>query len=143
VTPGELRKRIPEHELVIVTSRSSGPGGQNINKVNTKVEIRFNVIESPSLTDTEKNLILLRLKNRISKSGTLIIKSQSERNQLRNRERAILKIYQLLSQALSEDHERILTVPTRESVERRLNEKRKRSEIKKVRKYPDNIIEGN
>lgn len=142
MTPEELRKRIPENELVVVTSRSSGPGGQNVNKVNTKVEIRFNVTVSPNLTDEEKDLILGRLKNRISLSGTLIIRSQSERNQLRNRERAISKLFLLLSEALSEDPERIPTGPTWGSVERRLNAKRKRGDIKKNRKLPGNISEG-
>jgi len=142
VTPEELRKRIPENELVIVTSRSSGPGGQNVNKVNTKVEIRFNLRDSPNLTDAEKDLILDRLKNRISISGTLIIRSQSERNQIRNRECAISKLFLLLSEALSEDPERIPTEPTRGSVEKRLNKKRKRGDIKKERKPPDNINEG-
>ena len=142
MTPEELRKRIPENELVIVTSRSSGPGGQNVNKVNTKVEIRFNLRDSPNLTDAEKDLILDRLKNRISISGTLIIRSQSERNQIRNRECAISKLFLLLSEALSEDPERIPTGPTRGSVEKRLNKKRKRGDIKKERKPPDNINEG-
>ena len=142
MTPEELRKRIPENELVIVTSRSSGPGGQNVNKVNTKVEIRFNLTDSTNLTDAEKDLIFERLKNRISISGTLIIRSQSERNQVRNRERAISKLFLLLSEALSEDPERIPTEPTRGSVEKRLNKKRKRGDIKKERKPPDNINEG-
>lgn len=141
MTPEELRKRIPENELVIVTSRSGGPGGQNVNKVNTKVEIRFNVTDSPNLTDAEKNLILGRLKNRISLSGTLIVRSQSERNQFRNRESAMSKLFLLLSEALSEDPERIPTGPTRGSVEKRLSAKRKRGDIKKDRKLSDNSTE--
>ncbi len=142
MTPEELRKRIPENELVIVTSRSSGPGGQNVNKVNTKVEIRFNINDSTNLTEAEKDLIHVGLKNRISSSGILIIRSQSERNQLRNRERAISKLFLLLSEALSEDPERVPTGPTRGSVEKRLNAKRKRGYIKKDRKLPGNITEG-
>lgn len=142
MTPEQLRKRIPENELVIVTSRSSGPGGQNVNKVNTKVEIRFKVTDSPNLTDEEKDLIHDRLKNRISASGILIIRSQSERNQFRNKEGAISKLYLLLSEALSEDPERVPTGPTRRSVEKRLNAKRKRGDIKKDRKPPDKIIEA-
>ena len=88
MTPDELKKRIPASELEMITSRSSGPGGQNVNKVNTKVEIRFNVKDSPFLSDAEKDLIFSRLKNRISASGIISVRSQSGRSQARNRELA-------------------------------------------------------
>jgi len=139
VTPGELKKRIPASELEMITSRSSGPGGQNVNKVNTKVEIRFNVKNSQALSAAEKNLILLRLQNRIAASGIIRVRSQSGRSQVRNRELASERLFVILAEALSTEPERIPSEPTRTSVEKRLGEKRKRADLKKIRKTPDQI----
>jgi len=134
VTPDELKKRIPASELEMITSRSSGPGGQNVNKVNTKVEIRFNVKDSPFLSDAEKDLIFSRLKNRISASGIISVRSQSGRSQARNRELASERLFAILAESLSTEPERIPSRPTRSSVEKRLGEKRKRADLKKTRK---------
>jgi len=134
VTPEELRERIPESEFTMLTSRSSGPGGQNVNKVSTKVEVRFNLQKSDYLSEAEKELILNTLGRRIKMSGELIVRSQSERSQFRNRQKAIEKIYILLSAALTKKPERKPTVPTKKSQLERLEEKQKRSHIKNLRK---------
>ena len=137
MTPEELKERIPDSEFVFLTSRSSGPGGQNVNKVNTKVEIRLSIEDSRYFSREEKNLILLKLKNRISVNGTLIITSQSERTQIQNKERALSKLFSLLSGALTENPERRSSSPTKASKLKRLDEKRKRGNMKRIRKDPD------
>ena len=134
MTQEELRERIPESEFKLLTSRSSGPGGQNVNKVSTKVEVRFNLQQSDYLSEAEKELILSKLERRIKMSGELIVRSQSERSQFRNRQKAIEKIYILLSAALTQKPERKATVPTIKSRMERLEEKQKRSYIKNLRK---------
>jgi ribosome-associated protein len=143
VTPEELKERIDTSELFFLTSRSSGPGGQNVNKVNTKVEVHFDFQHSNSLTEREKELISLKLKTRINSDGELIVKSQSERSQLKNKKKAIERIFILISEALAEKPVRELTLPTQKSRIERLDEKKRRGYIKKMRKdgsrEPDDI----
>jgi len=136
VTPEELKERIPENEFVIITSKSSGPGGQNVNKVNTKVELRFNVLLSTGLSAQEKELICTKLNKRISSVGELVVKSQSERSQFRNKINAIEKMLKIISVALTERPARKPTLPTIKSQTERVDEKRKRGKIKKMRKDP-------
>ena len=121
-------------ELTFSASRSSGPGGQNVNKVNTKVELRFKVMNSALLEQKEKDLLMKKLANRITAEGELVLVSQSERTQLKNKEAVIGKFYRLLTRALTPRKKRKLTKPSPESVEKRLEEKRIRSERKKQRK---------
>jgi ribosome-associated protein len=130
----ELKKRIRVSEFIFSASRSSGPGGQNVNKVNTKVELRFNVKESESLSDEEKEKILIRLKNKITTKGDLLIISQSARTQLLNRLKAEEKFYKLLCSALKDKPKRKATSPTIASSRERLEKKKKRSSLKKLRK---------
>jgi ribosome-associated protein len=132
--PEELAERKLDDELVLITSRSSGPGGQNVNKVNTKVELHFNIQRSVRLSDHEKQLISVELKNKINRNGDLILMSQSERSQLENKKRVIKKFYDLLSKALTVKKIRCQTRPTSGSKEKRIEEKKKRSEIKRLRK---------
>ncbi len=94
MSPGELRDRIPLSEIQYSASRSGGPGGQNVNKVSTKIELRFNVRNSVSLTETEKEKILVQLKNRINSEGELLIVSQTERTQLLNKKKSRGEILQ-------------------------------------------------
>jgi ribosome-associated protein len=134
VTPEEIKIRIPEGEFIFSTSRSGGPGGQNVNKVNTKVELRFNVRESDSLSAEEKNKIERKVKKRINSCGELLIVSQSERTQLSNKRKALERFYELLASALTEKKKRKKTMPTAASKAKRLEKKKIRGTTKKLRK---------
>jgi ribosome-associated protein len=120
-------------ELDFSASRSSGPGGQNVNKVSTKMELRFNVAGSLLLTVPEKELILEKLAARITASGELIVVSQSERTQLQNKEKVIEKFYMLITRALTPRKQRKPTMPSKASREERLEKKRQQSEKKERR----------
>lgn len=132
--PGKLKERIPISELRFTTSRSGGPGGQNVNKVNTKVELRFNVTGSSTLTSDEIEKILRRLKNKINADGDLIIVSQSERTQLMNRKKAVEKFFMIVAGSLTESAKRNKTTRTKASIRKRLEKKKKQSNIKKLRR---------
>jgi ribosome-associated protein len=134
MTPEELRIRNLEYELVFSTSRSSGPGGQNVNKVSTKVELRFNLHFSPNFSDEEKELLFSKLRNKINKENEIILVSQSERTQLMNRIAVTQKFYNIVSKALTIPLKRRSTRPTLKSKLKRLESKRSRSELKKLRK---------
>ncbi len=121
-------------ELKFSASRSSGPGGQNVNKVNSKVELRFHVDQSELLSENEKFMINLHCRNRINSEGELIITVQTDRSQLKNKEEAIEKFYQLITKALTPRKKRRPSAPTRSSVERRLKLKKESSEKKQLRK---------
>jgi len=124
-------------EFVFQASRSSGPGGQNVNKVNSKIELRFNVQESNILTEDQKQILLAKLSAKISLDGFLIVISQRDRSQLVNKEDAIRKIYGLIEKALLPVKRRKSTRPTRSSVEKRLAGKRIKADIKQNRQKLD------
>jgi len=125
-------------EFQFLTSRSSGPGGQNVNKVNSKVELRFDIQNSSLLTDDQKNILLVKLATKITSEGILSVVSQRDRSQLSNKEDAIEKLYLLISKALKPVKPRKNTRPTKGSVERRLTTKRIKAEIKQNRqKFED------
>ena len=132
-----LQNRDFSKEFVFSTSRSGGPGGQNVNKVSTKVELRFNVIESVLLWADEKEIILKILENKINKEGELILVSQSERSQLGNKEKVIEKFYTIISKALTPKKKRKPTKQTKASKEKRLDTKKVHSEKKGRRKSID------
>ncbi|MEI7663865.1 MAG: alternative ribosome rescue aminoacyl-tRNA hydrolase ArfB [Bacteroidota bacterium] len=123
-------------ELNYSASRSSGPGGQNVNKVSTKVELRFHVASSQLLTDAEKELLAVKLAARINLAGELLLVSQSERSQLKNRERVTEKFYDMIRRALTPRKRRKPTRPSLASKEERLETKRRQSE-KKARRRTD------
>lgn len=134
MTSEELISRGFDDELIFNASRSSGAGGQNVNKVNTKVELRFKVDGSQLLTPEEKELISTKLYSQISNEGFLIIVSQTERSQIKNKEKATEKFYELLAKALTKRKKRKPTSPTKVSKEKRLEGKRKQSTKKELRK---------
>lgn len=121
-------------ELTFTASRSSGPGGQNVNKLSTKVELRFNILQSPLLSEEEKAIILEKLSTKINAYGELIVVSQSERSQLQNKEKTIERFYALLAKTLMPVKKRKPTRLPRAAKEKRLEEKRLTGEKKERRK---------
>jgi ribosome-associated protein len=131
--PDELRKRNFESELIYSASRSSGPGGQNVNKVSTKVELRFRVEKSDLLSDYEKGLIFIKLKTKINKEKELILVSQEGRSQVQNKVIVTVKFFELVAKALTLPDKRKPTRPTPASRIKRLDSKKIRSKVKKLR----------
>lgn len=133
MTPEALKERNFEKWFVFSATRSSGPGGQNVNKVSTRVELRFDVHSSDLFFVDEKMIILEKLKNKINNKGELIISSQSERTQLMNKNKVVEKFYELVSKALTIPEKRTSTKPTKASKVRRIENKKWRGQIKKLR----------
>jgi ribosome-associated protein len=127
---------IPWTELRFRFSRSGGPGGQHVNRVETRVELLFDVLRSMGLTNSQKGRILDRLKGYIDKDGILHLVSRSTRSQSRNREEVIERFCMLLAEALRPRKRRRLTRPGRAARQRRLASKRQRSERKRQRRKP-------
>lgn len=127
------RVSIPLGELFFRFSRSSGPGGQHVQKTATRVELLFDVANSPSLTDAQRAKVLERLSSYVDSGGTLHLVAQSERSQWRNREEVVARFETLLRDALKPRKQRKPTRPPAAVKEKRLEEKRKRSEVKKGR----------
>jgi ribosome-associated protein len=113
--------------------RSSGPGGQNVNKTNTCAVLDWNLNESKSLTEQQKKLALEKLQNALTKAGNIQIRSQVNRSQDLNQEECVKKLYTLLQNAISRPKKRISTKPTRSSIKRRLSSKTKQAEKKSQR----------
>jgi ribosome-associated protein len=132
---------IPDEELAFATSRSSGPGGQNVNKVNTRVTVLFNVDQSATLSPEQRVLLHARLGGRISRAGVLRVVSQRHRTQLANRDAAVERLVQLLRDALTENPERIPPAVPRQAKERRLEEKRRRARVKRERSVNPDLDE--
>jgi ribosome-associated protein len=119
-----LTNKIFINELDISASRSSGPGGQNVNKVNTKVTVRFNIMASEILNQYEKELIIHRLEGQLTSKYELIVSNQQYRSQLQNKLAAIEQVYLILRKALQPIKKRIKTKRTKASVEKRLSNKK-------------------
>ena len=125
-----------DKEVKYRTSRSSGAGGQHVNKVSTKVELIFDVNKSVVLSEEQKMIIHEKLKNRISNEGLLIIHCDETRSQLKNKEIVFNRFVKLIEDALKPKKERKSTKPTKLSVEKRIKDKKKKSEKKDLRKPP-------
>jgi ribosome-associated protein len=127
---------IPEEELSFSFSRSSGPGGQNVNKVSTRVTLRFDVENSPSLTADQRELIKKRLESRITKGGVLRVSSQKHRSQSGNRASATERFAGLLAEALQISRPRKPTGVPGAAKKKRLENKKRRGRLKDLRGRP-------
>ena len=125
---------IPLDELEERFTTSSGPGGQHANKVSTRVELGWNVEASRVLGPRQRERIKTKLGRRIDSSGVLRVGSQKHRSQLRNRTEVRSRLAQLIADALAVEKSRVKTKPTRAANQRRLQDKRRRSQIKRARR---------
>jgi ribosome-associated protein len=136
VLPDSIKEQLLT-EVQFSASRSGGPGGQNVNKVNTKIELRFSVQESEVFDEEQKLLILLKLKNRINNQGELLVTSSAERTQWRNKEKATQIFFELIEIALTKPRKRKKTRPTTASLLKRIENKKKLGQKKQLRKPPE------
>jgi ribosome-associated protein len=126
-------------EISISYSKSSGPGGQHVNKVSTRVELRYDIPHSKLLSESQKRILLEKLKNKINKEGELIITVQEARSQLKNKEIAGDQLIATLRESLKPEKKRVATRPSIASREKRMEDKRMTAERKQQRKKPDTI----
>jgi len=131
VSVGQIR-----NEVEVSTARSSGPGGQHVNKVETKVILRFSVSNSQVLSEIEKEMIKAANKTKLTKNDELIVSSDAKRSQIKNKEIAFKKLDRMLAKAFYVRKKRLATLPTKASKRKRLDDKKKRSEKKKLRQKP-------
>ena len=128
---------IPAAELSWQASRSSGPGGQHVNTADTRIQVRWSVRESAVLSDFQRSRLLNALAARLTGDGEIILASDTHRSQRRNREDVAQRLAQLVREALVPPKPRRKTRPTAASRYRRLDEKKRRSKVKKGRGRPD------
>lgn len=128
---------IPLDEIEFTAVRSSGPGGQNVNKVASAIHLRFDIAANRTLPETARRRLLALDDRRISSAGVIVIKAQEYRNQARNRDAALSRLTELVLDALAEQKTRIPTKPRREVIRRRLDEKRRRGQLKRERRKFD------
>ena len=128
---------IPISEIEVRASRSGGPGGQSVNTTSSKVELRWDLLGSPSLSPAQRELAMRRLGSRLTGEGVLVIQGSEHRSQLRNREAVLHRFATLLADALEPERQRRATRPTLGSRTRRLDDKRSRGTTKRLRRPPE------
>jgi ribosome-associated protein len=124
-------------ELKFTTTRSSGPGGQNVNKVNTRVILKFDVTRSAILSEDQKQVVLKNLARFITREGALVLTSQASRSQFQNKETVVLKLGEILRKAFTPKKKRKPTKPGRAVKQKRLQQKKQHAEKKQWRKRPE------
>lgn len=122
-----------ESEIQFTTSRSSGPGGQNVNKVNSKVTARFDIRQSRMLSPQQKETLLTKLASSLTGEGVLILSSQDKRSQLQNKEAVLAKLERALNKALEKKKKRKASKPTKAAKEKRIMQKKRHAEKKQWR----------
>ncbi|WP_229580258.1 alternative ribosome rescue aminoacyl-tRNA hydrolase ArfB [Persicitalea jodogahamensis] len=132
----KINPEVLHPEIAFQTARSGGKGGQNVNKVETKVELRLDIPNSQALNEEQKEFLLKKLANKLTNEGVLILIHQTERSQLANKERVIRKFDRLIREAFVVPRRRRATRPTLASNRRRIQSKKQRSETKKMRRKP-------
>lgn len=125
---------IPAHEIGLRATTSGGPGGQHANKVATRVELAWNVDSSEALGPRQRERVRHKLRNRIDSSGTLRLSSDRYRSQLRNKQDVLQRLASLVGEALEPVKRRLPTAPSRAATERRLQDKKRRGDIKRARR---------
>ncbi len=128
---------IPWNELIVLVSRSSGAGGQHVNRTNSAVQLRFNIGNSLTLSEEQKLLIRQKLRHKLTQSEDILVRCESERDQRSNKMQAYQILNDLINSALKKEKQRIATKPTRSSIRKIATEKKARSEVKKSRKKPN------